>query len=344
MKKNSLTLMFLAIASVAVVMSACKKESEPQTNNSTPITNQVVQRLLDFQQQVKYYTENPNVKDGETMSVDDATNDVVDLFNTIYSEPNAYYEQTVRHEFTLYLPTASDGSVLVSDVVALYNQVVSMAKESYHNDGFMENKGYVILTTEIEPQRNGMLKMNFNGTSGIIGRAPDPVDLPFNDADNWKYRAPLGNCDSTVFSDSGADKELQYYVGSAVNRAFPQAPAGFQYVPISPRKIIFNGLDYMNMPFADTIFWRSVEDGECISWMDMNKYYLGELYMVFNKIPEDHDYSIGSIHYVMPDLTIEGQQNENALCSEYYFHNTIVTYCRLELFDINTIPHQPLEY
>ena len=100
----------------------------------------------------------------------------------------------------------------------------------------------------------------------------------------------------------------------------------------------------MDSIWADTIFCRPAEYGPCIEWTDMNKYYQGELFMIFNKIPADFNYSIGSIHYVMPDITVQGCEQQDYIQQHiYYYHKTTVTYCRLELFDIYTFPHQPLE-
>ena len=336
------TLMVAAI--VAVVLVGCKKEKETiSPNDNTPTSSSVVQRLLDFQQQVKYYTANPYIKDGEAMETDEAVNDIVDLFNAVYSEPDAYYEQIARHEFSLTIPVTSEGKVLASDAAALYNQAVSMAAEAYHNDGIVENKGYTLLTATVEPQRGGTARVNFSGTSGRIDSSPSPVSMPFGSLDNWQYKAPLGKCDSTCMY-SGADKELEYYIKAAAESVYPTAPQGYEYRPIAPTTLTFSGLEYMDSIWADTIFCRPVEYGKCIEWTDMNRYYQGEWYMIFNKIPSDRHYSIGNLHYVMPDITIQGMEQYDPSHSHfYYYHETTVTYCRLELFDIYTFPHQPLE-
>ena len=203
---------FMAATIVAAVLVGCKKENEPTSStDNAPVTSPVVQRLLDFQQQVKYYTANPNVKDGETMEADEAVNNIVDLFNAVYSEPDVYYDRIARHEFILSLPLTSDGKVLASDVVALYNQALSMAAEAYHNDGIEENKGYALLTATVEPQRDGAARVNFSGTSGRIDSSPAPVSMPFGPLDNWQYQSLLGKCDGTC-TYSGADKELEYYI------------------------------------------------------------------------------------------------------------------------------------
>ena len=67
--------MTLAIASVAVIMFACKKENEPQTDNfnpNPPETQAVIDHVNAFKSRIEYYKANPAVKDGETESISDA--------------------------------------------------------------------------------------------------------------------------------------------------------------------------------------------------------------------------------------------------------------------------------
>ena len=67
--------MTLAIASVAVIMFACKKENEPVANSANPNppeTQAVLERVNAFKSRIEYYKANPAVKDGETESISDA--------------------------------------------------------------------------------------------------------------------------------------------------------------------------------------------------------------------------------------------------------------------------------
>lgn len=307
--------MTLAIASVAVIMFACKKEGEPDpTTDNTSVTSSVVQRLLDFQQQVKYYTANPYIKDGEAMETDEAVNDIVDLFNAVYSEPDAYYEQIARHEFSLTIPVTSEGKVLASDVASLYNQAVNMAADAYHNDGFVENKGYALLTATVEPQRDGTVTMNFSGKTGEKGICPPipplTVEGPFEEGDNFHYTEGIGN-------DDGADVALVRALYSLVIDTV--TPDGCRYIYYGGIPAEFNhSMGY------DDIFYRTDTENTLIYWNEMNFYYQGEIRNIYRVVPENdlHISLTGLNAYFVKDVDIKGIYRQESIyhhtCVEYY--------------------------
>lgn len=314
------TLMVAAI--VAVVLVGCKKEKETiSPNDNTPTSSSVVQRLLDFQQQVKYYTANPYIKDGEAMETDEAVNDIVDLFNAVYSEPDAYYEQIARHEFSLTIPVTSEGKVLASDVAALYNQAVSMAAEAYHNDGFVENKGYALLTANVEPQRDGTVTVNFSGKTGEKGICPPipplTVEGPFEEGDNFHYTEGIGN-------DDGADVALVRALYSLVIDTV--TPDGCRYIYYGGIPAEFNhSMGY------DDIFYRTDTENTLIYWNEMNFYYQGEIRNIFRVVPENylHISLTGLNAYYVKDVDIIGRNYNDAI----YHHTWVNYYHRVMIHD-----------
>ena len=132
---------------VGVMLTSCKKEKETvmsekvQTEINDPQNDAIVNRILDFKKKVEERKANPGTKSGETMTLEEAMNNVVDLFNATYTEPTAYYRATEHHQFSVNVPLTVDGEVLVDDVVEAYEQAVAEAREVYHSSS-LANKGY----------------------------------------------------------------------------------------------------------------------------------------------------------------------------------------------------------
>lgn len=318
--------MALAIASMAVIMFACKKESEPVSENSNPteindyLNDEIVSRLVSFNKLVTTYRENPSaMKGGETMPANEAVANISDLFNVVYGQATEYYEATSTHEFTIELPLNNNGEVLASDVAEAYGQVIENAREAFLNDGFSSDKGYLSLTIETENMRGDALSLNCKGTSGKIGKAVDTLPYhPFDTTDNWKYMYPLGRCTEGGF-DSGADKQIEEHLHWMIyqHMALPPRPGGhWEYV--DQTLIPFDGTEYPNL------FYRHSMYGECIEWTDMNLYFNGEMECLYNLVP----ISNGLTGYHLVSCSITG--NEIGTYPDIYlYHQTNATYARL---------------
>lgn len=345
MKKYSFSLIFLAIASVAVIMFACKKENESQTNsNGNPdgVMNQndeaIINRLVAFNKQVHAFRENPAMKTGETMTIEEATANIGDLFNVVYGQATESYTATASHEFTLTLPLTAEGEVWVEDVASVYEQAVAAAREAFLNDGFTEDKGYISLAVETEPQRDGNVKLKFHGTSGKIGVSCDTLPYhPFDTSDYWQYAAPMGKCDGTCTGD-GADKVLE--------RAIEPLFYSFNWMP-SPRpgghwELVDHHDRYFDWRHThNSLFFREQIYGTCIDPDDMNLYFNGELEALFNLAPAC--FNIPDYHPL--NFEIDGQQVADTYNHEthhYYCHQTRAEYARLIFVDDTAIAEESL--
>lgn len=326
MKKSTLLIMTLAIASVTVIMFACKKEDEPQADNGSPtefnsqLNDEIVSRLVGFNKLVTAYRENPSaMKSDETMPADEAVANISDLFNVVYGQATEFYEAVSTHEFTIELPLDGNGEVLTSDVAVAYEQVIENAREAFLNDGFSSDKGYLSLTIETENMRGDALSLNCKGTSGKIGKVVDTLPYhPFDSTDIWKYKYPLGRCSGGDY-DSGADKQIEENIYWKIYQqmALPPRPGGhWEYV--DQTLIPFDGTDYPNL------FYRHSMYGECIDWTDMNLYFNGEMECLYNLVPNRN----GLMGYHLVGCSITG--NEIGTYPDIYlYHQTQATYARL---------------
>lgn len=150
----------IIVIMLGIVPASCKKEQETvsnekgQTEAGNPQNDAELDRILDFKKKVDERELNPDTRSAETVTLDKAMNNIVDLFNVIYTEPMAYYTATESHQFSISVPLTVDGKVLVDDVVAVYEQAVAEAREVYHTSS-LANKGYRRLMVTFDMQRDG---------------------------------------------------------------------------------------------------------------------------------------------------------------------------------------------
>lgn len=346
--KKFLPLVFLAIASVTVIMFACKKDNELQVNNTNPSqvvgqqNGEVIKRIVDFNKKVQLYHENPDMKSGERISIEEAKADIVDLFNVTYTEPMEYYAETEEHDFSITLPLTSDGKVMLDEVISAYEQAVEMARTAYH-DSPMTDKGYVRLLVDAETSRDGNVRFDFNGKFGVKSATPPPstphCDGPFDDDDNWNYKLGLGKCDDETV-EGGADQVLTDAIMEKVRSEWPKDPykcRGF-YTDILSR-------DFCGS-LNSNLFYREASEGTCISWEYMNDYFAGEIQFIYNVIPSANDISLEynlatNSRYVVIDVEVKGESN-TVEEKYFYYHETTVEYGLYNYIENSVIQHQDL--
>lgn len=341
MKKFTFSLIALVIASVAVIMFACKKENESQTNsngNPAGVMNQndeaIINRLVAFNRQVHAFRENPAMKTGETMTIEEATANIGDLFNVVYGQATESYTATASHEFTLTLPLTAEGEVWVEDVASVYEQAVAAAREAFLNDGFTEDKGYISLAVETEPQRDGSARLKFHGTSGKIGVACDTLPYhPFDTSDYWQYAAPWGKCDDSEYG-RGADKELEGHIGiiAYASRTLPNPHPGGHWEYVDHQQHDFDG-----QMFPNQLFFREQIYGTCINPDDMNFFFNGEKEAIFTLAPAY--FGISGYHALY--FEIKGLETTIGNI-DYYYHRTFAKYARLIFVDDTAIAEESL--
>ena len=322
----------MGLATTVAVVS-CKKEKEPQVKAEIPQADAQMQaeidRIVGFMKQVEIRKANPGTKSAETMTLDEAMNNIVDLFNVTYTEPMAYYTESERHDFTLSVALTADGKVLVDDVVAAYEQALANAREAYHGST-LPDKAYQRLMVTCTPQRDGTAELKFDGKYGTRTDQPEPpkphIDGPFSVGDDWHYRNGMGRCCDTCFPISGADKVLQDTIMKEVLANRPVDPEGYRGFYTHFRNRYFCASENTG------VFYRTDVDDTCIEWMEMNDFLVGEKNIIYHVLPQREPVINlnGNLMQAYRDYVYEVEINgkEGEAPVKHIRHDTEVVYAR----------------
>ena len=335
MKRFSKTLVaaMIVAATSAAIMVGCKKEQDAkladngQIEQSDKSAEAAIARITDFKKQVDVRKAQPGMKSAETVSISDAVDDIVELFNAVYAQPENFYVQTVRNSFTINLPLTSEGKVLVDDVVSAYNQSIVSARQAYINDGISDNKGYVGLIAQLGNITDTTAELVFFSTSGQSGdysTPPQNPNGPFGVDDDWKYKEPLGKCEG-LSVPSGADKQIELMINSICY--------DWGRDPVTGQRYYYYGYehrDFYGHNHPDTLYFNPNIDDLCIEDDQMNSLYYSEMGFVKYYGPVQQGLPMtGSNRYYLRHFTIQGNEDEVAdgflehIISADYAHRTL---------------------
>lgn len=334
MKKTFFYAICVMVVATTVAVVSCQKEKEPQAEAEVPQADAQMQaeidRIVGFMKQVKTRKANPGMKSAETVTLDEAMNNIVDLFNVTYTEPMAYYTESKRHEFTLNVALTADGKVLLDDVVAAYEQALANAREAYHGST-LPDKAYQFLMVTCAPQRDGTAELKFDGRFGTRTDQPEPptphIDGPFSVGDDWHYKDGMGSCDG--LRPGGADKELERIIMEEVLANRPADPEGYRGFYTH-----FRNKDFF-APQHSGVFYCTDVDNTCIEWQEMNDYLAGEKRNIYQVIPQEHGINLsGNMMQTYRDyvywVIIRGEGDPGY---GHIRHNTEVVYARYNFIE-----------
>ena len=91
----------MTVVLAAIVCVGCNKNEGP-TDKALKQGEATLARIMNFKQQVDYYKANPAIKDGETVTLDEAIWDIEALFNLTYAYPGLSYGRTETADTVLY--------------------------------------------------------------------------------------------------------------------------------------------------------------------------------------------------------------------------------------------------
>ncbi|MCQ2313805.1 MAG: hypothetical protein MJZ56_01345 [Bacteroidales bacterium] len=316
MKKIS-TITLAALMTMAV---SCKKDKIEKTDNGNPIVtieqSPDVTRIIKFNNDVKLRRENPDLRTREVITLDEAKDNIADLFNAVYGEPAEYYGETERAEFSVTLPVDADGNVLLDDAVAAYEEAVELARESYHAST-LENKGYICMSATIEEQRGGTAEVKLNGVFGKKTEAPTAAGY-FDESLNWLYKyGAVPSCDE--YEDDGADAALECAMKGMLIAGKATTPKGYRLITYGVKGFDFSGYDYQNL-----LFYREgvYADETCISGDLMNFYLDNGIDIITNVIPDSEGFHCdrGSMKvYKVVSLTVKAYDNDDNNQDAHYY-------------------------
>lgn len=291
MKKTALLLKALLVVSIATTAVSCKKEpTAPDTSQGEA----TVARIMNFRQQVDYYKAHPGVKDGETVTLDEAIWNIEALFNLTYAYPNLSYGHTVTADTLLYLPLQSDNTVLLTDLTVFYGQMYEVISGIYH-DIELDNKQLLILDVEAGEQHGNQQAIRLQSVQGSVKgiQPPTPqliVWAPFSEGSDWYYGENKGRRDGSLYSEMDAADTLSNMLNAIL---VPKPPVGQEYIYTA---IMMKELPYeTHIPFSHNLYQgeycefyiqNAGEEDVWLSISQMNFQYYGERHLVLNILPD----------------------------------------------------------
>ena len=329
MKKS---ILLIAVA-MMLVLSQCKKNDIGKNNNE--IGNSVIavaqgpdiERILNFNKAVQAHRQNPDLRTREVVDIEEAADDIADLFNVTYTEPTEHYGETEHAEFSITLPVNDNGKVLLDDVVAAYEELVALARANYHASA-LSDKGYICMIATVEQQSTEKAEVKLIGVYGERTASTNAVQ-DYNPDDSWYYTASDPSLDCDPSSSQGADKVLESDLMEYFKIPVPtDIPEGYKIVMIRNKSITFNGNAFDDWP----LFYRESHEANyhCIDGSEMNTFFSNSISVIqyylniVNTQPSNP--AIASYPYQVSEIFVEGDSYNLGASIPYITHRYTVTF------------------
>ena len=288
--KKVILVALIAIVGMGVFLNSCNKEdsisSENQVVKQTKEDLAFQNRLVQFRDKVQFVRDNPNIKDGEMLSVDEAVLNLETLFNSTYSFSQEKYRSTKADETTILIPI-SDGNISMNDVVASFDEIHALVLQ-YYQDCSFENKEFYLLDLEKVNIINGTVEVKLRS---VVGDKEDPWQY-FGSEDYWFYGYNLGGCEDNPATESAADVKLQEAIMNSQIIISP--PAGYSWEYEDQQEYELFGDEYSNTQGVTYIYCIEdidnngfTDDEQCLTPTEMNFNFNGEREVIYNLRPND---------------------------------------------------------
>lgn len=320
------------------VIAGCNK-NEDTADDALKQGEATLARIMDFKQQVDYYKANPAIKDGETMTLDEAIWDIEALFNLTYAYPELSYGHTVTADTVLYLPVGAGNTVLLTDLTVFYGQMYDVVRGIYQGIE-LDNKQFLILDVEAGALNGGQQAIKLHSVQGSVKGTqpplPEPPGIeygPFEPCEDWFYGQNGGMRNHVLEGIMDAADTISGMLNALL---IPVAPNGYDYIythqllKTPSQNYTFHHGNYPNLgPYCEFYIENPTDDEKWMNTDQMNFHYLGEKHLVRNILPYQED-PIPSTHslfkVVVQDYEIQGVGNTIIRhCTDaYYGHRDIV--------------------
>lgn len=324
MKRTPKTLYaaIVIVATTAAFLIGCKKDDSTTTAADTPTANELARgeatlaKIMDFKQQVDYYQSYPDVKDGTTMSIDEAIWNIEALFNLTYAYPELSYGRTVTADTVLYLPVSVDNTVLLTDLTVFYGQMYEVISDIYHGIE-LDSKQFIILDVEAGDLHGGQQAIKLHSVQGSVkGIPPTPPGPPqqwepFEEGSDWYYGEDGGRRDGTLLYVMDAADTLANMLNAIL---VPKAPNGQAYIYT---EIMMKELPYeIHLSFSHNFYQgeycefymeNAEADDKWLNTSQMNFQYYGERHLVLSVLRDYDDGIQGPVpsNFKFFNVTIE---------------------------------------
>ena len=220
----------LLVALSTLLFVGCNKK-EDSVDEALKQGEATLARIMDFKQKVDYYQAYPDVKDGESITLDKAIWNIEALFNLTYSYPELSYGHTVTADSMLYLPVQAGNSVLLTDLTVFYGQMYEAVRAIYHGID-LDNKQFLVLDVEAGERHGNLQAITLHSAQGSVkgtlATPPSPPQNgPFPPGISWWYGENGGNNQGNFWLEKDAADTLTSMLNYWL---VPKAPENYDYV------------------------------------------------------------------------------------------------------------------
>jgi hypothetical protein len=266
MKKNSFVLITLVL--MLCVLYSCKKEAgiantEQTGQTYTPEAMALWSKLNNFNQKIK-----SGLKAEEFISPDSAMWYLEALFN-VQQATDTTFDDVVTYKRNYSLNVNTNGTVNMSDLAAVYNQLVADLQSEMQNID-ADYKFMIIADLQETTMKSGDFEMEL--TAGI-GINPLIYYEPITTDDNWYYGNMLGRCVNTQW-DSDAGQELLRRFNNP-SMALPN-PSPYKWINPYVTPIL------THEQFPNRIFHENATSPPCIEYTELEYYLKQGHYILYN--------------------------------------------------------------
>jgi len=265
---------FTLLFSLTVLFS-CNKDSKivPVDNNNT--SEYTADEMALWNQLNNFNLKIKNgLKSEEFISPDSAMWYLEALFN-VQQAVDTTFDDVASYERTYTLNVNANGTVNMSNVTALYNQLVS----DLDTELAMIDSDYKFLIIA-DLQQESLKSDEFNiKVTGGLGINPLVYYEPITNEDNWFYGNMLGRCDGTYLWESDAGEELRRRFNDP-NIAF-LIPPPYKWINTSSTPVL------THVQFPNRIYYEFSVSDPCMEYTEL-EYFLQQGHYIIYNAPNDN--------------------------------------------------------
>ena len=335
MKKLLLIITSIAIVSSIVLINSCNKNELNEQTKDYEDGTALAEQILAFKADMLN-------KSGETISLEDALENMELLINASHGFPFEDYGERKNDIVSFQLPADADGNVSMPDVNTAYDEMINLVKEAYINTGF-EEKGLILVTLSINEEDKSGSTIDVKVTTG---KAEEPE--PKNFTDCWYYGENLGMCNGNFFLEKDGGDTIAVTIsnnGPILPLDCPGPPSQWRHI-LDPQPLItLQGDEYKNAQGENMIFFYPddgsgfTDEEKQLSADDMNYYYDNEYDIIYDSVPNDYNYPFAT--YVLVNCEITGEQfydpNNDDILTMHHLNK--LTYAHRYWVRVNIIDH-----
>jgi hypothetical protein len=247
---------------------SCNKNNnptpEPANNGRTYTADEMAlwRQLNNFNQKIK-----TGLKSEEFVSPDSAMWYLEALFN-VQQATDTTFNEVKSYERTYSLNVNTNGTVNMSEVVNVYNQLVTDL-DSELSQIASDYKFLIIADLEQESLKAGTFTISLMAGLGI-----NPLVLyePITTTDNWRSGNMKGHCENSAY-DSDAGQELL--------RRFNNPSLEYEF-PHNSWINVYSTLNLSHDQYPNRIFYEVAPSEPCVEYNELQYYLTQGHYIIYN--------------------------------------------------------------